>query len=96
MLVAGSNVLIPNVDDPGENPRRGFFVWRFVEAADADSASRAALDAVGRDAKLLASLVNPPDDPPGFSVDEIQEVATPGGVEPRASGYIFFPDDEDA
>lgn len=79
------------IDLSGERRHLGFFVTRFVAAADADLVRAVALQAVRTDEKPVPLVLNDDDDPPRLFVDELEEVSAVDvpDVEP---GFAFFDD----
>jgi hypothetical protein len=89
VIVEGRGCLV-RMDDGGVR-RLGFLATRFHEAADGTAAATLAIDSIR--AELQARLVNPPDEPAVFSIDDIVEVAAVG--KPN-TGFTFYSGDGDA
>jgi hypothetical protein len=51
---------------------------------------------VRHDPKLQGALVNLPEDPPSFSIDELHEVSSFDELKPPGTGYIFFSEEPGA
>ena len=86
----GQNIWV-KVDDKPE--LMGFFTTRFVEASERDEAERRAIELV--QANLQEIMLNAPDDPPTFYVEEVIELARfPVDVHPPGTGYTWYPDEQ--
>lgn len=90
VLIEGEHVMM---DVASERRYMGFFVTRFVNAETPALASALAMSAVRTDPKLDRLILNNDDDPPVFSVDEIDEVAEVDVLK-GDPGFVFFRDEE--
>jgi hypothetical protein len=79
--------------DGDEIKRVAFHVTLFVQARDPESASAAAMQALGADADLVSALRNRPNDPPlVFTLEAVPippELAPP----PKRGAFNFSPDE---
>ncbi len=80
------------MDVSGVQCYMGFYLTRFVKAANLDEARSSAIAAVRMDTRLDGLALNDDDDPPLLFVDEIEEVSELDvpEVEP---GFVFFKDE---
>lgn len=76
----------------GEPQRVGFYTTRFVEASDPEEAENRAVQLLREDEWLRGAVLNERNDPPMLYAEEIEPVSR---LE-KASGYVFFDDDEPA
>jgi hypothetical protein len=90
VLIEGKHV---KMDVASERRYMGFFVTRFVHAATPALARTLAISAVRADPKLDGLILNNDDDPPVFSVDEIDEVSEVEVLK-GDTGFVFFRDEK--
>ena len=88
VIVWGRNCLL---EYDGRVQRLGFFATRSLVAANAATAAKTAIDSVR--SEFEGCLLNPPDAPPVFAIEEIAEADELRGPNKGATGY---PDDDDA
>lgn len=73
----------------GNRPRHGFYVNRFVEAADESAAIEAAIETLRARPDIWAQYERRrPHEGPQIGVDEIYEIE---GESPSEQGFIWFP-----
>lgn len=80
------------MDVSGGNRYMGFFVTRFVKAANPDLACASAIAAVRSDAQLDGLVLNDENDPPRLFVDEVEEVSELD-VPDVNPGFVLFEDE---
>jgi hypothetical protein len=86
VLVHGQNVLVAL---EGEPQKVGFFTTRIVEANDPEEAELYAFNLIAADDKLRDLTRNSADDPPTFSIEDLQEVGI-GFDYPKNIGFSFY------
>lgn len=83
----------PESDDSDDSPNvvtMGIYVNAYVEADTSEAAEYASIDLV-RSSKLRDAKLNPPDDPPRMSVEEIRVLPEwPSDGSFPLSGFIFY------
>ncbi len=87
VTLLGRNFLL-SID--GKTGPHGFHATRRVEAADAASAERQAVELVKQDGALKGAVLNDTDDPPLIFLEEIS--TDDRGVDDPGAGYAFFPE----
>jgi hypothetical protein len=91
VLMNGENFLL-NFD--GRPQKLGFYVTRFVDAADAEGAECAAVALLREDAALKGLVLNGRDDPPVLNADEVEEVEECDAEEHVDTGFSWYTDGE--
>jgi hypothetical protein len=88
VLLHGQNVL---VELEGHPKKLGFFTTRVVEANDREEAERYAFNLIVKDDKLRDLMRNSADDPPIFSIDDLEEIIIDfDGA--KDTGFSFYVD----
>ena len=91
VTIEGHNVL---ARVHGKVKQLGFYTTAFVEAATRDEASSRAVELVRADEELVGYLVNPVDDPPRLSIEEIEQVEAFEGKSPHRTNFAFYQENE--
>ena len=91
VLISGENFLL-NFD--GRPQKLGFYVTRFVDAADAEDAENAAVALLRDDAALKGLVLNSRDDPPMLYADEVEELEAYDPKENVDTGFSWYTDGE--
>jgi hypothetical protein len=91
VLLNGENFLL-NFD--GRPQKMGFYVTRFVDAADADDAENAAVALLREDALLKGLVLNGRDDPPMLYAEEVEELEADAHAEQVDMGFSWYIDGE--
>lgn len=89
VIVEGRNCLLPA---EGTLRRMGFFGTRFVKAHDAAAAEKMAIETVQRE--LMEMIVNPAENPPNLSIDNIQEQGPLCRWWRAIKGFSWYREDE--
>jgi hypothetical protein len=90
VFVEGTNILMRH-EDQREPQRFGFYVTRFVDAADSERAAEQALALVRNEPKLIMTALNSPYDPPAFRVEEVECLSPDEDAPSTPPGFAFFP-----
>ena len=91
VLLNGQNFLL-NFD--GLPQKLGFYVTRFVDAADDEEAEKAAVALLRDDASLKGLVLNGRDDPPMLYADEVEELAAYDPEEHVNTGFSWYTEGE--
>jgi hypothetical protein len=91
VLINGENFLL-NFD--GRPRKSGFYVTRFVDAADSEDAENAAVASLRDDAALKGLVLNSRDDPPTLYADEVEELEAYDPDENVDTGFSWYTDGE--
>ncbi len=91
VMIHGHNFLM---EADGVRRRMGFYTQVFAEAEDLADAEARAVGVLRQDSKLRDGILNPPDDRPSMSVEEIEEIATFDGCTLPRTGLAFYAEEE--
>lgn len=91
VLISGENFLL-NFD--GRPRKSGFYVTRFVDAADAEEAENAAVALLRNDAALKGLVLNSRDDTPMMYAEEVEELEAYDPEENVDTGFSWHTDGE--
>lgn len=87
----GENILL---EFEGRPQKLGFYVTRFVEAHDAESAEHEAVALIREDAALKGLVLNGRDDPPMLYADEVEEFEADDPEGNVGTGFSWYIDAE--
>lgn len=87
VLVNGENFLL---DYEGRPKKLGFYVWRSVEASDAEAAENAVIELIRGDTRLKGKALNGRDDPPMLYAEEVVEVDERESDEGLDTGFSWY------
>jgi hypothetical protein len=88
VLILGEHL---KMDISGQTCFKGFYTTRFFKSSTVENACEMSIESIRNDPNLVSLILNDPDDPPRFSVDEIEEI--PESEVPESNpGFVLFDD----